>query len=163
MAKSLLNASAQGVLSAAARKPLSPGQIEILSLYISSLEAKVETHERWAQDHEAALAADHLELRLSGDGTLLVGFPGQHQVRVPGGITGGDKSFAWDLVTRLLRERQGKGQRHTIGMSGAPTQHELRVLAQAAKAGGRKATQCPPPKREASREDLVSILAEIKL
>lgn len=107
------------ILRAARQRPLRPGEIEALSLYISGLERQVRTM------REAASSTQCVELSLSPDGAalnaILPGAP-PHSVRLPLK----DPALAIDFLLRALRARTG--QPNPIGTPGAPTAADLEAL-----------------------------------
>lgn len=122
--------SPQGILGVASRRPLRPGELDALSLYISDVERKLRSAREALR---AASTGEHVNLSLSHDGAALnLTLPGAppHTVRVPTQ----DAHLAMHFLVQTLRNRQGDAAKpHPIGTAGAPTAADLEALARASK------------------------------
>lgn len=132
--------SPPGILAAAAKRPLRPGEIDALSLYITGLERQARSA------REALLAAstgEHVNLSLSHDGAALnLTLPGAppHTIRLPAQ----DPHLAMKFITQTLRGRQPSAP-NPIGTPGAPTAADLAALARASKKRPSATTPRPAP------------------
>lgn len=132
-------------LLAKARKGLSVGEVEALSIYIQGLERALRHHKEF--QHEAA-SDRSVRVTLNTDSSgLLVEFPGStsHTVSLP--LARPD--LALDFLVRSLRER--RGQAAFVGTPGAPTEADLIALARATT---RKPSNLRPAPKDVTLEDL---------
>lgn len=140
-------------------RPLRSGEARALALHIEALEQRLDAASRWEQDHEQALRKQHVELYLDNS-TLMCRFPGGGTVRLPSGLTQHQRADAMQLLVTLLAERL-PGTRAPIASPGAPTQADLRALAQALRKAPAKTL--PGPKAKPSREEALDLLLSIEL
>lgn len=132
--------SPQAILGAAAKRPLRPGEIDALSLYITGLERQA----RSAREAlTAASTGEHVLLSLSHDGAALnLTLPGAppHTVRLPCQ----DSHLSMRFITQTIRGRQAAAP-NPIGTPGAPTAADLAALAKASRRQPSATTPRPAP------------------
>lgn len=132
--------SPQGILAAAARRALRPGEANALSLHISNLERQLASAREALR---ATSACAHVNLSLSHDGAALnLTLPGAppHTIRLPTQ----DPHLAMRFLVQTLRSRSASAP-NPIGTPGAPTAADLEALARASKKRPSATTPRPAP------------------
>lgn len=130
----------ESILAAARKRPLRPGELDALSLYITGLERQARSAREALR---AASTGEHVNLSLSHDGAALnLTLPGAppHTVRLPTQ----DPHLAMRFLVQTLRARLPTAP-NPIGTAGAPTAADLAALAKASRRQPSVTTPRPAP------------------